>query len=50
MKTILILSILLSAVALPTFAELTDTYLDKIRLIVKNEIKSEITASESGAS
>ena len=47
MKTILVLSILLSAVALPTFAELTDTDLDKIRLIVKDEIKSEITASET---
>ena len=47
MKTILLLSILFSAIALPTFAELTDADLDKIRLIVKDEIKSEITASET---
>ena len=47
MKTILLFSILFSAIALPTFAELTDTDLDKIRLIVKDEIKSEITASET---
>ena len=47
MKTILVLSILLSAVTLPTFAELTDADLDKIRLIVKEEVKSEITASET---
>ena len=50
MKTILVLSILFSviaAIALPTFAELTDADLDKIRLIVKDEVKSEIGASET---
>ena len=46
MKTILFLSILFSAIALPTFAELTDADLNKIRLIVKDEVKSEIGASE----
>ena len=55
MKTILVLSILLSAIAwFPTFAELTDADLDKIRLIVKaseNNLKahtkSEIESSET---
>ena len=46
MKTILVLSILFCAVVLPTFAELTDADLDKIRLIAKDEVKSEIGASE----
>ena len=46
MKTILLLSILFSAIALPALGELTDADLDKIRLIVKEEVKSEITASE----
>ena len=31
----------------PVYAELTDADLDKIRLIVKDEVKSEITASEA---
>ena len=39
MKTILVLSILFYTIALPTFAELTDADLDKIRLIVKEEIE-----------
>ena len=47
MKTILVLSIPFCAVALPTFAELTDADLDKIRLIVKDEVKSEIGVSET---
>ena len=48
MKTILVLSILLSAIAWsPTFAELTNPDLDKIRLIVKDEVKSEIENSET---
>lgn len=42
MKTILVLSILFCAVALPTSAALTDADLDKIRLIVKEEIKEEL--------
>ncbi len=46
MKTILTLSILFSLIALPAFGELTDTDLNKIRLIFKEEVKSEITASE----
>ena len=46
MKTILALSILFSTIVLPAFGELTDADLDKIRLIVKDEVKSEITASE----
>ena len=55
MKTILVLSILFCAVAgSPTFAELTDADLDKIRLIVKasesslkEHTKSEIESSET---
>ena len=39
MKSILYFSILLCAIATPAFAELTDADLDKIRLIVKEEIK-----------
>ena len=42
MKTILVLPILFCAVALPTSAALTDADLDKIRLIVKEEIKEEL--------
>ena len=50
MKTVLVLSILFSAIALPALGELTDADLDKIRLIVndsekrlKAEVKEEIT-------
>ncbi|MDE0013396.1 MAG: hypothetical protein OXU36_19785 [Candidatus Poribacteria bacterium] len=42
MKSILYFSILLCAIAIPSFAELTDADLDKIRLIVKEEIEEEI--------
>ena len=42
MKTILVLLILLCAIAMPGLAELTDADLNKIRLIVKEEIKEEI--------
>ena len=43
MKTILVLLILFSAITLPTRAELTDADLDKIRLIVKEELTKELT-------
>ena len=43
MKTILALSILFSVIALPALSELTDADLDKIRLIVQEEIKKETT-------
>lgn len=53
-KSIFIFSILLCAVAMPSFAELTDADLDKIRLIVnesekrvKEETKKEVTSSEA---
>ena len=39
MKVILYFAILLSAIATPAFAELTDADLDKIRFIVKEEIE-----------
>ncbi|MCE2395325.1 hypothetical protein J4G02_12120 [Candidatus Poribacteria bacterium] len=42
MKIILVLSMLFCAIALPAFGELTDADLDKIRLIVKEEVKTEI--------
>ena len=54
MKTILVLSILFSAIALPALGELTDADLDKIRLIVKasesslkEHTKNEIESSET---
>ena len=42
MKTFIFLSILFSAIAFPALGALTDADLDKIRLIVKEEIKAEI--------
>lgn len=42
MKTILVLLILFSAIAMPAGAALTDADLNKIRLIVKEEIKEEL--------
>ena len=45
-KTIVVLSILFCVIAFPALGELTDADLDKIRLIVKEEVKEEITASE----
>ena len=48
MKTILVsLSILFYALTVPAHAELTDADLDKIRLIVKEEVKKEIESSEA---
>ena len=47
MKTIFVLLILFSAIALPALSELTDADLDEIRLIVREEVKAEITASET---
>ncbi len=46
MKTILVLSILFCVIALPALGDLTDADLDKIRLIVKEEVKAEIAGSE----
>ena len=46
MKTRIFLSILFCALAAPAFAALTDADLDKIRLIVKEEVKTEIESSE----
>ena len=40
-------SILFCAIALPALAELTDADLDKIRLIVKEEIKAELAPIKS---
>ena len=50
MKTILVLLILSSAIAMPTLAELTDADLNKIRLIVKEEIKTELAPIKSDIS
>ena len=46
MKAVLILLVLFCAIALPARAELTPEDLDKIRLIVKEEVKAEIELSE----
>ncbi len=46
MKTILALSILFCVIALPVLGELTEADLNQIRLIVKEEIKKEITSAE----
>ena len=46
MKTILVLLLLFCAIVLPALGELTDADFDKIRLIVKEEVKTEIAASE----
>ncbi len=42
MKTILLLSALFCAIALPALGELTETDLNKIRLIIQEEIEKEI--------
>ena len=47
MRRTIFLSILSCIIAMPAFAELTDADLDKIRLIVREEIKAEIKASET---
>ena len=47
MKPIIFLSILFCALTMPAFAELTDADLDKIRLIVKEEVTKEVTDSET---
>lgn len=46
MKTILALSILLCAIALPSLGELSDADLNRIRLIVKEEVNAEIESFE----
>ena len=45
-QTVVVLSILFLVIAFPALGELTDADFDKIRLIVKEEVKEEITASE----
>ena len=47
MKICLALSILFSTIAVPVLAELTPGDLDKIRLIVKEEIKTELAPIKS---
>lgn len=47
MRPILFLSILFCVIAMPALAALTDADLDKIRLIVREEINAEIKASET---
>ena len=42
MKPVIVVSILFFSIALPAVGELTDADLDKIRLIVKEEVKAEI--------
>jgi archaellum component FlaC len=45
MKTMIFFSILFCAIALSALAELTDADLDKIRLIVNEEVKKEIATT-----
>ena len=47
MKKLIALSILFCAIAMPALAELTDADLNKIRLIVKEEVQKEVTSSET---
>ncbi len=47
MKNVWLLSILFCAIVLPALGELTDADLDKIRLIVNEEIKKEITTTNT---
>ena len=47
MKTILLVSILFSVIALPALGELTDANLNKICLIVKDEIAASEKRSET---
>ncbi|MCY4567905.1 MAG: hypothetical protein OXD49_06295 [Candidatus Poribacteria bacterium] len=47
MKTILVLLMLFSTIAMPALAALTDADLNKIRLIVKEEIKTELAPIKS---
>lgn len=47
MQTILLFLIFFCAIAMPALAELTDADLDKIRLVVREEVKAEIKASET---
>ena len=42
MKPVIVVSILFFSIALPAVGELTDADLNKIRLIVKEEVKAEI--------
>jgi hypothetical protein len=46
MKNVLFFSILFCTITLPVFGQLTQTDLDKIRLIINDEIKKEISNSE----
>ena len=47
MKTVLFLSLLLCGIAMPAMGALTDADLDKIRLIVKEEVKKESTITNA---
>ena len=46
MKILIFCTIFFSAITVPAIAELTPQDLDKIRLIIKEEIKAEIESSE----
>ena len=46
MKKILLFSILFSVIALPSLGELSDDDLNRIRLIVKEEVNAEIESFE----
>ena len=48
MKTLIFILILFCAIAVPALAELTDADLNKIRLIVKEEINTKIENLKNG--
>ena len=47
MKTILLFSILFCVIVMPLHAQLSESDLNQIRLIVKDEVRKEIAASET---
>lgn len=47
MKNVLFFSILFCAITVPVLGDLTQTDLDKIRLIINDELKKEISNSET---
>ncbi len=47
MKTVLLFSIIFCAIALPALGDLIDTDLNKIRLVIQEEVKKEVESAET---
>ena len=47
MKTVLLFSIIFCAIALPALGDLMDTDLNKIRLVIQEEVKKEVESAET---